>query len=103
MREWLIPIPTSIKSINHLYHEMPHEISLDYVSYLETKWKSHLRKNPCRDVQKRMTIETAVRDALDDMKNQTPVGVMLYNVFYQLLKESSGELKAYALYLRKYR
>jgi len=78
---------------------MAGELSLDYICYLEQKWKSYLRKYDPWDPKKRI-LEEDIRDTIDDMKNNEPAGIMLYNFFYKNCSQAEGELKAYAAYLR---
>ena len=84
--------------MNHLYSEMPNELSLDYICYLEQKWKNYLRKYDPWDYRK-VRLEQDVRDTLDDMKNETKVGIMLYGFFAGLHSKAEGELQAYKRFL----
>lgn len=82
---------------------MPEERSLDYICYLEDKWKNRLRKRyDPRNADYRKKEEEA-RETIDAMKNQTEVGIMLYQLFYNNCSKAEEELKAYTAYLRKQR
>ena len=68
------------------------KISLDYICYLEDIWKSYLSKDyDSGNPEKRMVWE-AMRDTIDDMKNNQKVGIMLYDFFKAL---ESGDLRNY--------
>ena len=76
---------------------MAKDLNLDYICELETKWKNYLRKYDPWSPQKRI-IEADVRDTIDDMKNNTSVGRMLY-FFFDALKK--GDLKMYSKNFKK--
>jgi len=78
---------------------MAKDLSLDYICYLEQKWKGYLRKKYDPWNAQYREKEKEVRATIDDMKNQTEVGIMLYDLFYKQLRKASGESKDYKAYL----
>ncbi|MEK6940087.1 MAG: hypothetical protein AABX31_05145 [Nanoarchaeota archaeon] len=71
---------------------MPEKLNLEYISCLERRWKSYLRKYDPWDSRKGI-LEQDVRDTLDDMKNNTTVGRMLYYLFDAMEKGNLSHYK----------
>ena len=81
---------------------MANRINLDYVAYLTDKWRTHLlKKDPYSVKQQKLYGE--VLDMIDEMKDETSVGRMLYYYFNMLHAQATGEKKAYQLYLKNQR
>lgn len=82
---------------------MPKEVSLDYLGYLDQKWRDHLKRkyNPWSPEKRR--VQEDLTDMLDEMKNQTKVGIMLYNCLYDMYSKPAAkeERNAFETYLRR--
>ena len=80
---------------------MTNKINLDYVAYLTEKWRTHLlKKDPYNMNQRKRYGE--VLEMIDEMKNETGIGISMYNQLVRLYLQSEGEIKAYRRYLKKY-
>lgn len=72
---------------------MPRKLNLEYICYLEDRWKKYLSKDyDSSDPEKRMVWE-CMSDTIDDMKNNYPVGIMLYDLFKAM---ETGNLRNYS-------
>ncbi len=81
---------------------MPERLNLDYIAYLQDKWKSYLLKGDPYNI-KQLNRYSEVLDMIDEMKDETLVGRMLYYYFNKLHSQAKEEQKAYQLYLRNQR
>jgi len=73
---------------------MPRELDIEYICYLEDRWKNHLGKDYDSGNPEKRMVWDSMADTIDDMKNEYPVGVMLYHFFKAL---ESGNLGSYNL------
>ena len=74
---------------------MARKLDLDYICYLENKWKDYLSKDyDSGNPEKRMIWDSIV-DTIDDMKNNYRVGIMLYDLFKEM------ETGSFRIYNRK--
>ncbi len=81
---------------------MPKEVSLDYIAYLNDKWKRYLLRGDPYHQAKRERYGQLV-EMIDEMKNETKAGKMLYHYLKYLHSKSPEEQKAYRIHQQKYR
>ncbi|GEM_PF-4096158 len=85
-------------------------LDLDYINYLADKWRYHLleKENPSflenrEEYVNRRRMYADVLDMVDEMKNETKVGVMLYKTLWKIhsFKPAQEERDAFKEYKRK--